>query len=112
MPIVDYQPVIDSITKTKTVPISADPTGKCLGINCNVTAVGTLYYNILITFLYVASLAAVLTFIYAGITYLTAGGEAEKAEKAKKMITGSIIGIIIIIISYTIIQETIGVVNP
>jgi hypothetical protein len=111
MPIVNYQPLVDSITKTKTVPISANPTGKCFGIDCNVTSVGTLYYNILVTFLFVASLAAVITFIYAGIVYLTAGGEAEKAEKAKKMITGSIIGIIVIIASYTMIKWTIGVVN-
>jgi len=111
MALIEYSAVVDSITKSKVAPISANPTGQCLGISCNVTSVGTLYYNILVTFIYVASLAAVITFIYAGITYITAGGEAEKAEKAKKMITGSIIGIIIILASYAMIEWTIGAVN-
>lgn len=112
MAIVDYQPILESITKTAPIN-TGEPNlnDKCIGINCPAATIDTLYYNILMTFLYVASLAAVITFIYAGITYLTAGGEAEKAEKAKKMITGSVIGIIIIVASYAIIQWTIGVVN-
>lgn len=110
MAIVNYQDIIDNLNET--APISTDPNTECFGIICdNVTKIGTLYYNILVTLLYVASIAAVLTFIYAGITYMTAGGETEKTEKAKKMIIGSIIGILIISASYIIFKETIAAVS-
>ena len=40
--------------------------------------------------------------IYSGVLYLTAGGEKTKIEKAKSLITTSVIGIIIIVAAYAI----------
>ncbi len=40
--------------------------------------------------------------IYAGYLYMTAGGEAEKAKKAKKLIKQAVIGLLIILSSYAI----------
>ena len=40
--------------------------------------------------------------VYAGILYLTANGEEAGVKKAKKLLTSSIIGIIIIMSSYSI----------
>ena len=44
----------------------------------------------------------VLYIIYAGILYMTAGGEEEKVKKAKKIIMQTVIGIIIIVAAYSI----------
>ncbi|MDD5071117.1 MAG: Ig-like domain-containing protein [Patescibacteria group bacterium] len=45
---------------------------------------------------------AVSLIIYAGWLYMTAAGEEEKIEKAKKILTGAIIGLIIILSSFAI----------
>ena len=44
----------------------------------------------------------VVVIIYAGVMYMTAGGEDEKVKKAKKMIMQSVIGMILIIAAYSI----------
>lgn len=40
--------------------------------------------------------------VYAGILYLTSNGEEAGVKKAKKLITSSIVGIIIVMASYAI----------
>lgn len=45
---------------------------------------------------------AVIIVLYAGFTWMTAGGNEESVEKAKKMLTAGIIGLIIIISAYAI----------
>jgi len=59
------------------------------------------YYNLIFWFLIICGIIAVLSLIYGGILYITSAGEAEKAERGKKTITGAIIGIIIIMLSYS-----------
>ena len=58
------------------------------------------YYNAVLYFLIICGLVAVLSLVYGGILYITSAGETEKAERGKKTITGAIIGIIIIMLSY------------
>lgn len=40
---------------------------------------------------------AIIVLIIGGITYMTAGGDAEKADKGKKLIINAIIGIVIVL---------------
>ncbi len=40
--------------------------------------------------------------IYAGITWMTAGGNEEKIKKAKQLITNSVIGLIIVLAAYSL----------
>jgi amino acid transporter len=46
--------------------------------------------------------AAVLIIIYGGFLWMSAGGDPEKVGKAKKIITQAIIGLIIILLSYSL----------
>ena len=48
-------------------------------------------------------LIAVAFLIYAGVLMVTAGGNDEQVSKAKTTITYAVIGIIIILLSYTIV---------
>ena len=57
------------------------------------------YIKIVLSF--VGMIFLVLT-IYAGIMWMTAGGNDEQVEKAKKTLTRSVIGLIIITSSYSI----------
>ena len=47
---------------------------------------------------------AVIGFVISGILYLTAAGNEAQAEKAKNAMTYSIIGVIVALIGYVIIQ--------
>jgi cytochrome bd-type quinol oxidase subunit 2 len=52
----------------------------------------------------VAGLVAVVFLIIGGFRYITAGGNEESSESAKKTITNAIIGIVIIILSFVIVR--------
>ncbi|MDD4351818.1 MAG: pilin [Candidatus Gracilibacteria bacterium] len=54
-------------------------------------------------FLGFIGLIAVIMFIYGGILYLTAGGNDENTGKAKKAMLYAIVGIIIVLLAYTIV---------
>jgi hypothetical protein len=72
----------------------------------NVSAQGTLGSNIttLINyFLGLLGLIAVGFLIYAGILMVTAGGAEEQVTKARKIIMYAVAGIVIILLSYTIV---------
>lgn len=62
--------------------------------------VGTII-NIL---LFLAGAAAVIYLIWAGIKYLTSGGDTKKAEEARRAIINAVIGIIIVVSAYFIIR--------
>jgi hypothetical protein len=46
---------------------------------------------------------ALLMFIYGGVLFLISAGNPERITQAKKVITGAVIGIVIVFASYTII---------
>jgi len=55
------------------------------------------------TLLIVAGIIAFFYLLYGGIQYMTAGGDAEKATAARTTILNAVIGIIIIVISFSIV---------
>jgi hypothetical protein len=60
----------------------------------------------------VLTIAAVVAFVYllmAGFQYITAGGDSAKAQTARTGIINALIGIIIIIVSYTILRFAGGI---
>ncbi len=52
----------------------------------------------------VAGLVAVIYLIMGGFNYVTAGGDPEAVEGAKTTIVNAIIGLVIILVSYLIVQ--------
>jgi hypothetical protein len=52
----------------------------------------------------IAGLIAVIFLIIGGFRYITAGGNEEAAEGAKKTITNSIIGIVVVILAFVIVR--------
>lgn len=52
----------------------------------------------------IAGLIAVLFLIIGGFRYITAAGNEEAGESAKKIITNSIIGVVVIILSFVIVR--------
>jgi len=45
---------------------------------------------------YAATIIGVLVFVFAGVSFLTAGGETSKKQRAKNMMAGVVVGLIVI----------------
>jgi hypothetical protein len=69
---------------------------------------GALINTIINITLLVAGVLAIFYLIWGGISYVTAGGDAEKASKGRVAITNAIIGIVIIAASFAIYNYIIG----
>lgn len=52
---------------------------------------------------------ALFFLIYAGVTYITAAGQEEKVKNAKKMITGTIIGLGIALLAFSLLQTVLKI---
>ncbi|MCR4308074.1 MAG: pilin [Candidatus Berkelbacteria bacterium] len=56
---------------------------------------------------WVLAVVAVIAFVYliiSGVNYITAGGDSEKATKARAGILNAIIGIVVVVLSYFILR--------
>ncbi|MBN1494994.1 hypothetical protein JW911_04650 [Candidatus Peregrinibacteria bacterium] len=70
-------------------------------------SIRSLILRIVDFFLLFLGLIAVIMIIYGGITYVTAGGKEEAVGKAKKIIMYAIIGIVIVLISFALVNTVI-----
>lgn len=68
----------------------------------------TLARTIVNFFLYFLGFVATVMIIYGGILYVTSGGNDESTGKAKKILMYAIVGIIIILLSFAIVNTVIG----
>lgn len=59
------------------------------------------YVNFALPFL---ALAAFVGFVYAGFLYVTAYGNDEQIQKSKKILIYAVAGLILVILSYSIVQ--------
>lgn len=77
----------------------------------NIRSIGTIIDRVLEFLEYTVASIAFLNLIIAGIQYITAGGDAEKAKKAQKSILYCVIGIMLAILSYAITKSIFQVLN-
>ena len=80
-----------------------NPFNKTPGGNAQVTFASIV--GVVIT--WVLAIVAIIAFIYlimSGVNYITAGGDAEKATKARSGILNAIIGIVVIALSFYILN--------
>jgi len=82
------------------VPGGYQPKGGDIG--GYVTSTENLISNILTVLTAVAGVAFVIWFLLGGLTWITAGGQKDKIENAKNMMTNGAVGLIIIAVSYAI----------
>ncbi len=81
------------------------PCDSSTGLNCSAgTSVNSLIRTVINWLLGIAFGVAVLFLIIGGFWYITSAGNEETAEKGKGTAINAIIGIVIIILSYVIIN--------
>ncbi len=59
------------------------------------------YVNFILPYL---AIAAFVGFVYAGVLYVTAFGSDDQTQKAKKVMIYAVAGLILVILSYSIVQ--------
>jgi hypothetical protein len=59
-------------------------------------------------FLFFLGLVATIMIIYGGFLYITAGGDDAGAEKGKKILLYAAIGLIVVLISYALVNTILG----
>jgi cytochrome bd-type quinol oxidase subunit 2 len=64
--------------------------------------------NIVTFVLGLLGLIAVIMILYGGFIWLTAGGNEDKVDSAKKIISAAAVGLIVILISWAIVNFVIG----
>jgi hypothetical protein len=52
----------------------------------------------------IAGPLALLILIYGGIVYMTSAGRPEKAEQGKRIVTWTLFGLIVVLMSYAVVQ--------
>lgn len=60
--------------------------------------------NIIEYALYLSAIIAVLFIIYGGYQYMFSGGSDDRAKAGRKTLTNAIIGLVIVVLAYVIIQ--------
>lgn len=74
------------------------------GVRCSEGSIASIFRLIINWALAIAFIAAVVVLIYGGFMYITSAGNQDNATKGKTAIVNALIGIVIIVLSYIIVQ--------
>jgi amino acid transporter len=80
------------------------PCDPSTGIRCTETSIPQIFRTIINWALGIAFGVAVIFLIIGGFRYITAGGNEESVEKGKSSVINALIGIVIIVLSYVIVN--------
>ncbi len=99
------------------LPVAVYAAGPDLGLSyatatgLTTTDIRTVIARIISYFLGLLGLIALLLILYAGFTWMTAGGNEEKVSQAKRILTQAVIGLVIIMSAFAITQFVIGAIT-
>ena len=74
------------------------------GMPSQIVGVDGTLSNVINTILYVAGVVAVAMLIFGGIRFMVSRGDKDKVQKAKNTVIYAIIGLILVIFSYAIVN--------
>jgi hypothetical protein len=82
------------------------------GGGCDFTDLIALINDIITWIINIASVIFAISFIYAGFLYLTAGEKPANKEKAKSMLLSTLVGFVIILVSWLIVYTILNILVP
>jgi hypothetical protein len=71
-------------------------------------SIGKILTTIMNWVLGILGVGAIISFVIAGILYLTAAGDESKTEKAKGMMTYAIVAVVVALVGYVVINTVAG----
>ncbi|MBR3176414.1 hypothetical protein IKF25_00365 [Candidatus Saccharibacteria bacterium] len=86
-------------------------TAKASGMPSELVGVNGVFTKITNTVLYAVGIISVIMLIYGGLRYVVSGGDSKKVTDAKNTIMYAIIGLIISILAYAIVNFVINAVG-
>lgn len=89
----------------------ADTIASGIEVSQNQTDFPTLITQIISWVLYIAAILAFIYLVISGITFITAGGNAEQAKKGQTGLIYAIIGIIVIALAYVLLTASNNLAN-
>lgn len=96
-----FKPGGDSATKKGVGELKEALTGSGVAETGDVGDLIIKYINFSMPYL---ALAAFVGFVYAGFLYVTAYGVEEQIQKAKKILIYAVVGLVLVIVSFSIVQ--------
>lgn len=103
---------IGASTLVSTIVSAVNPWGACdgnSGPGCDSTTGAESYIgDIINTVLFIAGVLAVIMLIYGGISYTISAGDSGKITKAKNIIMYSVVGLVVAILAYAIVNFIVG----
>lgn len=75
-------------------------------VKANSVSINSLVAFILNMLIVIAIVASLIFLIYGGIRWIISGGDKEKVETARKTVVSSIIGLVVVLLSWVIITIT------
>ncbi len=99
-PVFAVEKKTDSAGAASLISKGLTDTGKVAGYAGTEQSLPALIGKVIQALLGVVGVIFLVLTVYAGIMYMTAGGDPGKVEKAKKIIINSLIGLIIVIGAY------------
>lgn len=78
--------------------------GTCVQGAATLSCIGVVLQNIITAALLFAGVVAVFMIIVSGIRFLMSGGDAKQVESARNTLTWAIIGLIIVLVSFAILN--------
>lgn len=74
------------------------------GSGANKNALNKPIQEVINILLYVAGVAAVIVIVIGGIRYITSDGDANQANQSKKVIIYAVVGLVVVVFSYAIVN--------
>lgn len=107
--------MVGAITIFNLLPVASaalinptDQPGELAAATGGEGSIRALVLKIVNYFLGFLGIVAVLMIVFGGITYVTAAGKQESIDNAKKIILYSLVGIIIILLAFAIVNTVLG----
>lgn len=76
----------------------------------NVTSTGALRNSIVTTLFTIAGIVTVIVIIVGGFKYVTSSGDSSKVKSAKDTVLGGVIGLVIALLAYAIVNFILGLI--
>ena len=79
---------------------------------CNLSLTGNVFGNVITIIFVIATLLALVYLIWGGIKWVTSGGDKTKVDGARAAIVAAVVGLIIVFLSYFILNVVVGLFIP